>query len=180
MAVVTKLSELTGDYVFDPAHTRIGFVARHTMGTGVYGHLDTFEGGAHLDGDDPSKSRAHVRIRAGSIRSGNPRRDAVLRSKFLDVDNHPTITFTMTAVERLDQTTFTVTGDLTLRGVTKPVTAKVKLTGTENDRSGNVRVGFAGSATINRRDWGVHWGATLGMVSKTVTVTFDAAAIRQS
>jgi polyisoprenoid-binding protein YceI len=180
MTAIAELGDLTGDYVLDTTQTRIGFVARHTMATRVRGHLDKFEGDVHLDGDDPSKSNAQVTIQAESIQTGNPRRDAALRSKFLDSDNHPTISFTSTGVERVDQTNFRVTGELTIRGVTKLVTADVKLTRAENDRWGNVRVGLVGRATINRKDWGVHWNAAIGLVSKTVMVEFEIAAVRQS
>jgi polyisoprenoid-binding protein YceI len=180
MTTTTRLSELTGDYVLDTAHTRIGFIARHTMATKVPGQFGEFEGSAHLDGDDPSKSSAQLTIAAKSIQTRNRQRDEALRSKFLDMDNHPTITFTSTKVEQADDTNFTVTGDLTIRSMTKPVTVDFKLTGAKTDPSGNSRVSFAGSVTINRKDWGVHWNAATGMVSKKVTLEFDVAAIRQS
>lgn len=180
MTTTTKPSELTGDYVLDTAHTRIGFVARHAMATKVRGQFDEFEGSAHLDGDDPSKSSAELTIQANSLQTRNQQRDEHLRSKFLDMDNHPTITFTSTGVEQVDETKFKVTGDLTIRGVTKPVTVDFELTGAENP-SGTFRVGFEGSVTINRKDWGVNWNAATGvLVSEKVTLEFDVAAIRQS
>ena len=129
MITTTRLSELTGDYVLDTAHTRIGFMARHTMATKVPGQFDEFEGSAHLDGDDPSKSSAQLTIRAKSIQTRNQQRDEALRNKFLDSGNHPAITFTSTKVEQAGDTNFAVTGDLTIRGVTKPVTVDFKLTG---------------------------------------------------
>lgn len=181
MTTTTKPSELTGDYVLDTAHTRIGFAARPAMATKVRGQFDEFEGSAHLDGDDPSKSSAELTIQAKSIQTRNQQRDEHLRSKFLDMDNHPTITFTSIGVEQVDETNFKVTGDLTIRGVTKPVTVDFELTGAENDPSGNFRVGFEGSVTINRKDWGVNWNAATGvLVSEKVTLEFDVAAIRQS
>lgn len=181
MTTMTKLSELTGDYVLDTAHTRIGFVARHTMGTKVRGEFNEFEGSAYLDGDDPSKSSAELTIQAKSIQTRNQQRDGQLRSRFLDMDSHPTITFTSTRVEQVDATNFKVIGDLTIRGVTKPVTVDLELTGAENDPWGNLRVGFEGSVTVNRKDWGVNWNAATGvLVSEKVTLEFDVAAIRQS
>lgn len=179
MTTMTNLCELTGDYVLDMAHTRIGFVARHTAATRVRGQFDEFDGSVHLDGDDPSKSSAKLTIRAASIQTGNQQRDKYLRSKFLNTDNHPTIIFTSTKVERVDATHFKVTGDLTMRGETKPVTVDFELTGTENDPSADFRVGFAGRGTINRKDWGVRWNAALGMVSKKVALALDVAAIRR-
>jgi polyisoprenoid-binding protein YceI len=180
MTTTTRLSELTGDYVLDTAHTRIGFVARHTMATKVPGQFGEFEGSAHLDGDDPPKSSAQFTITAASIQTRNQQRDEALRSKYLDTGNHPVITFTSTKMKQVGDTNFTVTGDLTIRGVTKPVTVDFKLTGAKTDPQGNFRADFAGSATINRKDWGVHWNAAPGVVSKKVTLEFDVAAIRRS
>jgi polyisoprenoid-binding protein YceI len=173
--------DLTGDYVFDAARTRIGFVARHVMATKVHGQFDEFAGSAHLDGDDAAKSSAQLTIQAKSIQTRHRLRDEQLRGNFLDIDNHPTMTFTSTTVEQVEETNFKVTGDLTIRGVTKPVTVDVKLTGSEDDPGGDFRVGLAGSVTINRNDWGVNWNiATRVTVSKKVTLQFEIAAIRQS
>ena len=182
MTTTTKLSELTGDYVLDTTRTRIGFVVRQAMVTKVRGQFDEFEGSAHLDGDDPSKSSAQLTIQAKNIQTRHQRRDDHLRNHFLDTDNHPTITFTSTKAEQVDETNFTVTGDLAIRGVTKPVTVDFELAGAENDPWGNFRVGFEGKLTINRKDWGVSWNAALEgggvLVSEKVTVEFDVAAIR--
>ena len=168
---MTKLTELTGDYVLDAAHTRIGFVARHTMATKVPGHFDAFEGRAHLDGDDPSKSTAELTIQAASIQTHNPRRDQALRDKFLDAGHHPTITFTSTRVDQVDETTFTLTGDLTIRGTTKPITIDLTLTAAD-------RLTFDGTVPINRRDWGANWSAAGFLVSKQVRLELAVTAIR--
>jgi polyisoprenoid-binding protein YceI len=180
MATTTKLSELTGDYILDTARTRIGFVARAI--TKVRGQFDEFEGAAHLDGGDPSTSSAQLTIQAKSIQTRNRRRDDHLRDRFLDSGDHPAITFTSAKVEQVGQTSFKVTGDLAIRGVTKPVTVGFKLTGTENDPEGNLRVGFEGQVTINRKDWGVGWNAALEgggvLVSNKVTLELDIAAVR--
>lgn len=180
MTTTTRLSELTGDYILDTAHTRIGFIARHTMATRVSGQFGEFEGSAHLDGDDPSKSSAQLTIAAKSIQTHNRQRDEALRSKYLDTGHYPAITFTSTKVERAGDTIFTVTGDLTIRGMTKPVIMDFDLTGAEKDPRGDFRVGFQGSVTINRKDWAVHWTAATGVVSKKVLLEFDVAVIRQS
>lgn len=184
MTATTKLSELTGDYVLDTAHPRIGFVVRQAMVTKVRGQFDEFEGKAHLDGDDPSKSSAQLTIQTKSIQTRIQRRNDHLRRAFLDTDNHPTITFTSTKVEQVDGTNFKVTGDLTIRGVTKPVTVDFELTGAESDPWGDFRVGFEGKVTINRKDWGVSWNAALEgggvLVGEKVTLELDVAAVRQS
>jgi polyisoprenoid-binding protein YceI len=131
------------------------------MVTKVRGRFDEFQGGGHLDGDDPSKSSAQLTIQAKSIQTRNQRRDDHLRKHFLDMDNHPTIIFTSTKVEQVDETNFKVTGDLTIHGVTRRLTMDFELTGAENDPWGNFRVGFQGKVTINRKDWGVSWNAAL-------------------
>jgi len=184
MTTTTQLSELTGNYVLDEAPTRIGFVARQAMVTKVRGHFHEFDGNAHLDGDDPSKSSLQLTIQAKSIQTRNELRDEHLRSHFLDVPNYPTVSFTSTEVEQVNETSFIVTGDLTIRGVTKPISVEMVLTGAENDSRGNFGVGFEGTAIINRKDWGVSWNALVEgggvLVSENVVLEFEVAAIRRS
>jgi polyisoprenoid-binding protein YceI len=183
VTTITNLSELTGDYVLDTAHTRIGFAAR-AMFSNVRGQFDELEGSAHLDGDDPSRSSAHLTIQAKSIQTRNQRRDDHLRGRFLDTHRHPAITFTSTRAEQAGETNFKITGDLTIRGVTKPVTVEFDLTGAENDPQGKFRVGFQGQATISRQDWGASWNAALEgggvLIGDKVTLEFDVTAIRPS
>ncbi|MBB5939837.1 YceI family protein [Streptomyces zagrosensis] len=180
MPITTRLGDLTGNYALDTGHTRIGFVARHTMSTRVRGHFGEFEGDVHLNGDHPTTSRVRLVIQAKSIHTHNRQRDDLLRGKFLDLDNHPAITFTSATVEQVDETHYKLTGDLTARGVAKPVTLDVELTGGENDPQGNLRVGFRASTTINRNDWGVNWNAaTTVFISPKVTLEFDVTAIRR-
>jgi polyisoprenoid-binding protein YceI len=178
MTIRTELSGLTGEYVLDTSRTRIGFVARHTIATKVNGRFDVVQGRARLDGDNPAKSTVDLTIEAKTIQTRNQRRDEPLRRKFLDVDRYPTIAFTSTAVTRFDQTHFHVKGDLTIRGVTKPVTVDIELTGVDNGSTGKTRVRFAGSAMINRKAWGVEWKAAIGLVSKTVNLEFDVVMVR--
>ncbi|MGW7082408.1 YceI family protein [Streptomyces sp. NPDC054871] len=180
MPTTLSLGELTGAYIIDTTHTRIGFVARHAMSTRVRGEFEEYEGSAYLSGDQPSKSRAHLAIKAKSLLTHHKQRDEQLRSTFLDTDNHPAITFGSTEVEQVDGTNFKVTGDLTIRGVTKPVTIDVELTAAELDPRGDLRVSFLGSVTINRKDWGVNWNAaTSVLVSPKVTLEFDVIAVRK-
>jgi polyisoprenoid-binding protein YceI len=174
---------LTGDYTFDAAHTTFGFVARHAMVTKVRGTFSEFEGSAHLDFTDPAKSSVTVKIKAASIDTGNADRDAHLRSNdFFDMDEYPEITFQSTAVEAVSGNTDRVTGDLTIRGVTKSITFESELTGPVIDPWGNTRVGFSGSLTVNRKDWGVSWNMALEaggvVVSEKVTLEFDISATK--
>jgi polyisoprenoid-binding protein YceI len=170
-----QLSELTGDYVFDATATRIGFVARHTMATKVPGHFEAFSGRAHLDGDDPAKSTVELTIQAASIQTRNAGRDRALRDKFLDATTHPTITFTSTEVTRVDDATFILTGDLTIRGSTNPIAIDLTLAGTAGDQ-----IAFTGTATIDRRKWGASWRATGPLVSRTVLLDLAVTAVRRS
>ncbi|TCM44560.1 YceI family protein [Kribbella sp. VKM Ac-2568] len=180
MTTTTKLDELTGDYVLDTARTRIGFAVRQTI-TKVRGQFDEFEGSMSLDGDDPSKSSVRLTILTSSIQTRNQRRDDHLRRSFLGTADHPSITFDSTNVVQAGRTTFKVTGDLTIRGVTKPVTLYFDLTGAEDDPEGNLRVVLEGTATINRKDWGVVWNAAAEgaglLLGHKVFLEFEATAI---
>ena len=179
---VAERDALTGDYTIDASHSRLGFSARHAMVTTVRGQFGEFEGGAHLDTTDPTASSAKVSIRTASISTGQADRDAHLRSAdFFDVETFPEIGFVTTSVTRADVATWTVTGDLTIKGVTNPVTIDFESTGSARDPFGNLRVGFEGAATINRRDWGLTWNAALEtggvLVSEKIKLEFDVSAI---
>jgi polyisoprenoid-binding protein YceI len=176
---------LTGDYTFDTAHSTFGFVARHLMVTKVRGTFGEFEGSAHLDFTDPTKSSVTVKIKAASIDTGNADRDTHLRSNdFFDMEEHPEITFQSTAVQTVSGNTYRVTGDLTIRGITKPITFETELAGPVVDPWGNTRVGLSGSLTVNRKDWGVSWNMALEAggvaVSENVTLEFDISATKNA
>jgi polyisoprenoid-binding protein YceI len=176
-------ADIAGDYVLDPAHTRIGFSARHAMVTKVRGQFDEFEGTAHIDTEDPAKSTVAVTIQSASVSTGQAQRDGHLKSPdFFDVETYPQITFTSTDIQR-DGAEWSITGDLTINDVTKPVTVLFEETGEAKDPFGNLRVGFEGSVTINRSDWGLKWNSPLEtggvLVSEKVTLEFDVSAIRQ-
>ena len=184
-ASAPALTELTGTWTLDPAHTRIGFVARHAMVTKVRGSFNEFEGTAVLDGANPANSHAEVTIKAASIDTRNAQRDEHLRSNdFLAMQEHPEITFTSTGARQVDDTTFELTGDLTIRGVTKSVTIPFTFEGAAKDPFGNLRAGFEGSVAINRKDWGVNWNAALEgggvLVSDRVTLEFEISAIKNA
>ena len=179
----TGTTSLTGNYNLDPPHSRLGFSARHAMVTKVRGAFNEVTGAGYLDEEDPSASHVEVTIKVASIDTRNPDRDTHLRSNdFLAMDDHPEITFRSTAVEKADQDRYSVTGDLTIRGVTKPVTIDFEFTGSAVDPWGNLRVGFEGSAIINRKDWGVNFNAALEaggvLISEKVTLEFEVAAVK--
>jgi polyisoprenoid-binding protein YceI len=183
MSTSTVPATLTGTYTIDPTHSRIGFVARHAMVTKVRGSFNEFEGSGYFDAENPSNSKAQLIIQTASIDTRNADRDGHLKSNdFFDMETYPQITFTSTAVEQVDAENYRVTGDLTIKGVSKPVTVDVEYTGTAVDPYGNTRLGFEGKTIVNRKDWGVNWNAALEaggvLVSEKVTLEFEVSAIR--
>ena len=179
----SALDDVTGDYTVDVAHTRIGIRARHAMVTTVRGSFTDFSGQARLRPADPPASSVSLRIRTASIDTGNADRDAHLRSAdFLDVETYPEMVFVSTRVEQLDDDLFSVTGDLTIKDVTRPVTVDFTMTGSAKDPFGNLRVGFEGALAILRSEWGLTWNAALEtggwLVSDRIQIEFDVSAIR--
>ncbi|MDT3724663.1 YceI family protein [Streptomyces sp. DSM 41972] len=183
-AVSPDLAALTGDYELDPAHTTIGFVARHAMVTNVKGHFADFTGTLHLDGADPSSSTATIDVVMDSIDTGNADRDGHLKSAdFFKTDEFPTMTFRSTEAEALGGDDYRITGDLTILGTTRPISIDLEFNGAAKDPFGNERVGFEGKAEISRAEWGLTWNAALetgGMlVSDKIKLVFDVSAIRK-
>lgn len=184
MSTATTLSVTTGTWVLDPAHTRLGFAAKHAMVTTVRGGFSDFSGTLTLDGDNPAASSATLTIQAASFTSGNEQRDGHVKgADFLDVDAFPTLTFTSTSVRR-DGDEFVMVGDLTIRGVTRPVQIEAELEGVERDPFGNERIGFEGKAVISRKDFGLSWNVPLDtggvLVSDKIKIELDVSAVRQS
>jgi polyisoprenoid-binding protein YceI len=177
------LADVTGDYTVDVAHTRIGIRARHAMVTTVRGSFTDFAGTAHLDAAHPPASSVELRIRAATVDTGVADRDAHLRSAdFLDVETYPELTFRSTEVEQVDEDVYRVTGDLTIKDVTRPVSVDFTLTGSAQDPWGQVRVGFEGALVLRRSDWGLTWNTALDtggvLVSDKIQIEFDVSAIR--
>ena len=180
----TVTKDIAGDYTIDPSHSRLGFTARHAMVTKVRGQFEEFTGTAHVDTAEPGNSRVELAIKTGSIATGNADRDGHLRSgDFFDAEANPEITFVSTHVSR-DGADWTITGDLTIKGVTNSVVIPFEETGTAQDPFGNVRVGFEGAVTVNRKDWGLTWNAALEtggvLVSEKVKLEFDVSAIKNA
>ena len=176
-------TDLTGTYTLDPTHTRIGFVARHAMVTKVRGSFNEFEGTAVLDGDDVAKSSATVVIQVASIDTRQAQRDEHLRSNdFLAMEEFPQITFVATGVTQTGSTSLELTGDLTIKGTTNSVTVPFDFEGLATDPFGNLRAGFEGKTTINRKDWGLSWNAALEtggfLVSDKIKLEFDVSAVK--
>jgi polyisoprenoid-binding protein YceI len=179
----TDTSQLTGDYELDPVHSRLGFAARHAMVTTVRGSFRTFTGTIRLDGADPARSGATVAIDAASLSTEHEQRDGHLRSAdFLDVEAHPRITFASTEVEQIGEDGYRLIGDLTIRDVIRPITLDLTFGGSVTDPYGQLRAGFEGSATINRKDFGLTWNTVLEtggfLVSDKVTIELDISAVK--
>lgn len=178
----TLTESTTGTYTVDPAHSRVGFVARHAMVTKVRGSFNDFEGTGQLDGADPTRSTLSLSINTASVDTRNDDRDAHLRSAdFFDVETYPTIAFTSTRIEAVDNATFRVIGDLTIKDVTRPAEFEVDVTGTAVDPWGNTRLGLEATAVVDRKDWGLTWNTALEaggvLVGDKVTLEVEISAI---
>ncbi len=176
-------ADLSGTYAIDAAHSRVGFVARHAMVTKVRGSFTQFEGTATLDFADPARSTADIAIEVASIDTRQAQRDEHLRTnEFFDAATYPQITFRANRVEHVDGDDYRLTGDLTIKGVTKPVTVDFEYSGAAKDPFGNVRLGFEGRTTINRSDFGVSFNAALEtggvLVSEKIQLEFEISAIK--
>jgi len=181
-STVAVTSPLSGTYAIDASHSSIGFSARHAMVTTVRGQFTDVSGTANFVAGNPSASSAALVIKAASIDTRSADRDGHLRSgDFFDVETYPEIRFTSTAAALKDADTWTLTGDLTIKDVTRPVTIDFTHTGSATDPFGNQRVGFEGSVSVNRKDWGLTWNAALEtggvLVSEKVKLEFDVSAI---
>ena len=187
-ATVTAATQDTKptQWQIDPAHSAAHFSVRHLMITNVRGEFTKLSGGALINPVDPAKSSVQVTIEASSVNTREPQRDEHLRSAdFFDVANHPTLTFRSQRIETLGAEHLKVTGDLTIRGVTKEVPFDVEgPTAPIKDPWGNIRVGVSASAKINRKDFGVAFNAlteTGGVVvGDEVKITVEAELIQQT
>lgn len=178
-------------WTFEPGHTAAEFRCRHMMVTWVRGHFKNVEGKMLFDPADPGRASLEATLNARGLWTGEPDRDAHLRSAdFLDVEHHPSITFKSTRVESVGASEYKVAGNLTIRGVTRPVTLDVHYLGQwqtpfwvgNEDKGPVTRAGFVAETRINRHDFGASWNGTLdrgGMVvGDEVFITLDVEAIQ--
>lgn len=168
-----------GTWVLDPTHTRIGATARHLMVTKVRGHFDSYSG-TLIVGQTPQESSVQVTIEADSISTGTEDRDGHLKSPdFLDVANHPQITFSSTRIEPHGEN-FKLIGDLTIRGATHPIELDLEFLGVHTDPWGNQKAAFEASGTLDREKWGLVWNVALEsggvLVSKEFKIEIEAQA----
>jgi polyisoprenoid-binding protein YceI len=179
-------------WTFEPGHTAVEFSVRHMMVTWVRGHFKDVHGTMQFEPEDAAHSSVEVTIDARGLWTGEPNRDVHLKSAdFLDVEHHPTITFRSNQVERTGCTHYQVTGDLTIRGVTRPATLDVQYLGQwatpywEDgvDKGPIDRAGFLASTRVNRHNFGVSWNGALDkggiVVGNEVLITIDVEALRE-
>jgi len=179
-----------GTWTFEPGHTAAEFCVRHMMVTYVRGHFKNIHGTLTFDPANPRSSAVAVTIDAKGIWTGESERDTHLRSAdFLDVERYPEITFKGNEVELIGDHDYTLTGDLTIRGVTRETALRVRYLGQWEtpwweggvDKGPRTRAGFVAETKINRQDFGVSWNATLDrggiVVGDVVEIVIDAEAI---
>ncbi len=179
----SRLEELTGRWAIDPVHSNFDFVAKHMMVSKVRGSFGEFEGTFTID-PDAAESSAEVTIKAAGVDTNHTDRDAHLRSPdFLDTESFPEITFRSTGVELISAVESRMTGNLTIKDVTKPLTLDVVFDDyIAKDAFGSARAGFSASTKVDREDFGLIWNVALEtggvLVSKEITLDLQIAATR--
>ena len=175
---------VAGTWAIDPVHSEVSFVVRHMMVSKVRGRFDTFEG-TIITAENPLESSVTASVDLSSVNTGQEQRDAHIRSAdFFEVEKHPMMTFASTGV-RPEGDHFLLDGDLSIKGVTQPVTFKLEVNGFGPDAFGGTRAGFSAATEINRKDFGVNFdgpipGVPGGVaVSDKVTVTLEAEGVLQ-
>lgn len=181
---MTDVSTLTpGTYTVDPAHSSVGFVARHLMITKVRGRFTSFSGTAEI-APNPLDSTLTASVDLASVDTGDAARDTHLRSgDFFAVEQFPTMTLVSTGIKQ-DGDDFRLFGDLTIKGVTRQVDFDLEFEGVETDPWGNTKAGFTAEADINRKDWGLEWNVALEtggvLVSDKVKIQLDIQLVEQA
>ncbi|MDB5232280.1 MAG: hypothetical protein JWN76_3085 [Chitinophagaceae bacterium] len=172
-------------WALDPAHSELGFKIKHLMITNVSGTFKTFNVEAEAEGLDFSTAQISLSADMNSITTNNEQRDIHLRaSDFFEVEKHPELTFKSTSIEKIDSDSFTLYGDLTIKGITKPVKLNVEFNGEVKDAWGQEKVGFGVTGKINRNDWGVNFNGVLEtgglMLGEEVKINGEIQLVKQA
>ncbi len=180
VATPTETGLPTGTWHVDPVHSSVEFQVKHLGIATVKGHFKEFEGTVEVG---PEGARAYGTVRTASVDTREPKRDEHLRSAdFFEVDTYPEIAFRSTAIRPTGEGELEIDGELTIHGVTRPITLAAEIEGTETDLQGNDRVGLSASAQINRSDYEMRFNAALGsgnvVVSDRVKILVDISAVR--
>ncbi|MFD6291413.1 YceI family protein [Streptomyces sp. NPDC060205] len=176
-------AELTGAYTIDPVHSTIGFAVRHAMISNVRGRFTRFEGLLKVDGSRPAGSEAYVSVQTDSLDTGIQERDAHLKGPdFFDSATFPLMAFQSAGIVQLGDGTFRLDGRLRIKDIELPLALHVTFGGAGEDAYGQHRIGFEGTATLRRSDWGLTWNTALGtggvLISDKVALTLDISAVR--
>lgn len=171
-------------WMIDPAHSEVNFQVRHLMISNVKGEFRKINASIEAVGADFSHAKVQATLDAEGIYTNDENRDKHLRSAdFFDAEKHPYLTFTSTALEPLGGNDYKLKGDLTIKGIVKPVTLDVEFGGTMTDPSGNVKAGFSLSGKINRKDWGLNWNSALEaggvLVGDEVRISAEVQFVKQ-
>jgi polyisoprenoid-binding protein YceI len=182
MSVTTRTVLPTGTWTVDPAHSNVEFSAKHLGIATVRGAFNEFQGSFEVGEDGTAKARGTVEV--ASIDTNEDQRDTHLRSEdFFHAEVHPQLSFESTEIRPLDEDTFLIHGDLTMRGVTRPIVLEAEVQGTEIDPWGNERVALEARGQLNRRDWNMTFNQVLGsgnmLVSDKIKLSLDISAIKQ-
>ena len=180
----TATTPLTGTWSVDTAHSRVEFQVKHLGIATVRGSFREFAGALDVTGE-VSGAQAYGTVKAGSVDTSEAQRDEHLRSAdFFDADQYPELSFRSTAIRALDDESLEIVGDLTMRGVTKPITLKADIQGYEQDPWGNDRVGLEVTGQLSRGDWGMTFNQALGsgnvLVSDKVKLHLDISAVKSA
>jgi polyisoprenoid-binding protein YceI len=170
-----------GTWKFDPLHTQVEFSAKHLGMMTVRGHFAEVNATGEIHPDQPEKTKVEATITTSSIRTHNEQRDNDLRSStFLEIDKYPTMTFKSTKIEPAGQDRYKLTGDLTIKGTTKPVTLNVIKYGEFNDPNMGHRIGYAAETQINRKDFNMKFDAMLDgkfIVSNEIVINIEGEIV---
>lgn len=172
-------------WAIDPSHSEISFKAKHLMITNVRGVFKEFSGSIYTTGDGSLTSEIEFSMNPASVDTGAPDRDGHLKSgDFFDVENFKAVTFKGNSVKKIDDESYTLTGDLTIKGVSQKVTLDVEFGGLMKDPWGNEKAGYTLSGKINRKDFGLTWNATLEtggvLVSDEIKISCDVQLVKQA
>jgi polyisoprenoid-binding protein YceI len=174
----------TTKWTLDPTHSELGFKIRHLMITNVSGTFKTFSAEAETEDLDFTTARVSLTADMNSISTNNEQRDGHLRNAdFFETDKHPQLTFRSTKLEKKDAETFILHGDLTMKGITKPVKLDVEFNGLTKDPWGGERAGFVVTGKINRTEWGLSFNAALEtgglMLGEDVKISAEVQLVKQ-
>lgn len=174
----------TTKWSIDTAHSEIGFKVKHMMFTNVSGNFEKFDASIETEGDDFTTAKFDFSGEIASVTTGNADRDNHLKSAdFFDAEQFPKLAFKSTSFEKIDESEYKLTGDLTLHGVTKSVKLDVEFGGLAKDPWGNTKTGLSATGKINRKDWGLNWNSALEtggvLVGEEVKLNIELQFIKQ-